>query len=545
MDHPPDDEPPNPDRGGNGGEATREAMPQASRSGAHDPAAVGAQAGGEASEEASADLVRVAARSYISEKCCEVAEDDFTFYLLRNPCRPVPAALAARATAGGDWFKAYCDGKAPSAKRKAGKPPVTSYDIEEQFEVKGIVSTVRLQVSSTDKGRAWSVTARVNWGKGAKPRDKREPAKRESPLATKWAPPDKYLFAEDTDKTDAERVAPAKLFSIAESVNVLFEALFHEQIKQGSATAQGLLLVTGSTGSTKSNVSRGLIHAYLGHCAGISAGGRNLHVLTHEDPIEAALFPKPASDDEAAMLSQYSQQGIDYTSRQAGVDTAGLKETVNAALRQKPAVLYVGEVRDARDLRTCLEFGGTGHLVVATAHAGSLIESVEKVLVSVDAAGEPGKRAIWVPKIFGVVHLAPLECRFSADFLDDRPADAGGAGRSDLQSLQGIVPAVYRATAQGRQGLVADGLVSLVPHCPRHGSSAVGSLGRQYFVRELCRGPITAADRFKKGSSLPERWARLRQWNSGQSAAPGEHACFPAAGVRLVDTAHDGDLDGR
>src|SRR5207249_2189827 len=95
--------------------------------------------------------------------------------------------------------------------------------------------------------------------------------------------------------------------------------------------------------------------------------------------------------------------GIDYTSRQKGIDVHDLKCASEDALRQTPAVFYIGEVRDASDWKEVLEFAGTGHLVVTTAHAGSLIEAMIKLLGAVDAK-TPADRRRYAEKILAVVH---------------------------------------------------------------------------------------------------------------------------------------------
>lgn len=336
-------------------------------------------------------------------------------------------------------------------------PGQRSFDISLDVEVTPKKPVrARVQISSCNEGKHWSATirwdtpdgeagAQGNWisskhlGLGKK-------------LTTKW---------EASQKCFNKTGSSVNLFSIRDVVDELVMALDLVDGKE----RHGLLLVAGGTGSGKSNIARGVAHQYLAALYSKSAATRrNLHVLTHEDPIELQLFGKRA----------VSRMGVDYTPRLLGRDTASLTETIKAALRQKPALLYVGEIRDPDDLKGALDFGGTGHLVIATTHAGSLVEAIEKTLMSCEAT-DPGTRAIWVPKLLGVIHMS----RKSLD------PSAGNSSTRLPSSLSCLLPALYRNTPLGRQGLIADGLSSLLPYSAGP-MSRPGSLGRQHFARALC-----------------------------------------------------------
>ncbi|MBE7540575.1 MAG: Flp pilus assembly complex ATPase component TadA [Opitutaceae bacterium] len=118
---------------------------------------------------------------------------------------------------------------------------------------------------------------------------------------------------------------------------------------------KGLLLISGPTGSGKTTTIMAILSNIL--------KARPVHVVTIEDPIEYVL------DQGQGITSQ----------REVGVDTqsyaAGLKE----ALRQRPDVIMVGEIRDQDTASTALRAAESGHFVVATMHSRSAIGAIQKL----------------------------------------------------------------------------------------------------------------------------------------------------------------------
>lgn len=127
-------------------------------------------------------------------------------------------------------------------------------------------------------------------------------------------------------------------------------------IKSMAEANKGLVLITGSTGAGKTTSVAALLD-YLN-------ATRSCHIVTIEQPIEYVLTPK------RAIVSQ-KEVGMDVPSF-----SAGLRE----ALRQRPDVIMVGEVRDADTAETVLHAGESGHLVFATLHTSSAMGAVNKLL---------------------------------------------------------------------------------------------------------------------------------------------------------------------
>lgn len=119
---------------------------------------------------------------------------------------------------------------------------------------------------------------------------------------------------------------------------------------------EGLILVTGPTGSGKSTTLAALIHEI--NCT------RRCHIITLEDPIE--------------YLHKHKLSIIEQ--REIGLDTKDFSTALRAALRQDPDVILVGELRDLETMRIALTAAETGHLVLATLHTGDAVQTVDRVI---------------------------------------------------------------------------------------------------------------------------------------------------------------------
>ena len=121
---------------------------------------------------------------------------------------------------------------------------------------------------------------------------------------------------------------------------------------------QGLVLITGPTGSGKSSTLAAMMKCI--------AGSRKLHIVTIEDPIEFLL------SDAQASVSQ----------REIGIDTPDFAMALKNALRQDPDVIMVGEMRDEETIHTVLTAAETGHLVFSTVHTNSASQTVDRIVSS-------------------------------------------------------------------------------------------------------------------------------------------------------------------
>jgi len=259
----------------------------------------------------------------------------------------------------------------------------------------------------------------------------------------------------------------------------------------------GLIVVAGSTNSAKSLITRGLIHLYLGNVLK-GGGGRRPHLVTFEDPIEK-YFADPLAP---AGPKDSPEARVDYTPRQQRDDTSGLRDALRDALRQTPKVFFVGETRRNRDWRALIDFAGTGHLVVTTAHAGSLIEAMHKILFATQAK-TPADRNEVASRILAVVQLKRAEVTLK------------GAKKKPGKSLSVLVPAVWRRVPRGVDSLTAEGLASILPHSHSPEGRPCSSLGRKYFAGRLLQlaGERLAGERFGDEKFADDLKAKATDWD--------------------------------
>jgi len=121
---------------------------------------------------------------------------------------------------------------------------------------------------------------------------------------------------------------------------------------------QGIIVVSGPAGSGKSTTLAAIIN--------LINESKPEHVLTLEDPIE---FVHPV---KVGLVNQ----------REVGKHSTSFARALRGALRQDPDVIMVGEMRDPETIRMSLEAAETGHLVIATMHTTSAIQTVERLVTA-------------------------------------------------------------------------------------------------------------------------------------------------------------------
>jgi twitching motility protein PilT len=146
------------------------------------------------------------------------------------------------------------------------------------------------------------------------------------------------------------------LRAIPEGIPTLQSLDLPAELNNISKLKNGIVLVTGPTGSGKSTTLAALInqinheHAY--------------HIVTIEDPVE------------------YMHKHVKSTvnQREVGSDTKSFALALRAALRQAPKVILIGEMRDVETIEIAMEAAETGHLVLSTLHTIDAAKTIDRIV---------------------------------------------------------------------------------------------------------------------------------------------------------------------
>lgn len=141
-----------------------------------------------------------------------------------------------------------------------------------------------------------------------------------------------------------DQIPPIEQLNLPNSINKIF------QIKEG------LVLVTGPTGSGKSTTLAAIVNEIN--------KTRNEHIITIEDPVE--YIHKPIR----SLINQ----------REIGDDSATYSTALRSALREDPDVILMGEIRDLESMSIALSAAETGHLVLSTLHTEGAAKTIDRLI---------------------------------------------------------------------------------------------------------------------------------------------------------------------
>ena len=128
------------------------------------------------------------------------------------------------------------------------------------------------------------------------------------------------------------------------------------QVRNFNTFKQGIVLVTGETGSGKST-SLACMLDQINHT-------QTKHIITLEDPIEYIYHP------DQCVINQ----------REIGQDTETIQDGLKAILREDPDVILIGELRSLETVETALVAAETGHMVFATLHTNSAADTIDRIV---------------------------------------------------------------------------------------------------------------------------------------------------------------------
>ena len=148
----------------------------------------------------------------------------------------------------------------------------------------------------------------------------------------------------------------AVLRTITTDIPTLEELELPPILKDVVMNKRGLCIVVGGTGSGKSTT----LAAMIGHRNANSHG----HIVSIEDPVEYV----------------HPHIGCVITQREVGVDTDTWHAALKNTLRQAPDVILIGEIRDRETMEYGIQFAETGHLCLATLHANSANQALDRII---------------------------------------------------------------------------------------------------------------------------------------------------------------------
>lgn len=267
--------------------------------------------------------------------------------------------------------------------------------------------------------------------------------------------------------------------------------------KVACAYPNGLVLVTGPTGSGKSTTLAAMIN-YINT-------SMKSHILTLEDPIEYH------HETSRSMMNQ----------RQLGAHFTSFASALKAALREDPDVILVGEMRDPETIALAITAAETGHLVFATLHTNSAPKSVDRILDSFPAEQQPQIRSMLSESLRVVISQKLLPT-------------ADKKGRIAVHDILVNTPAVAN--------LIREGKTFQLPSIMQTGRKD-GMVSMDHSLLEIVRsGAVAGGDawEYANDKTLFAQWAPKESNIAAQTAA---HNAGPRAVPPPAASAADKDGD--
>ena len=216
--------------------------------------------------------------------------------------------------------------------------------------------------------------------------------------------------------------------TIPSSVPSLDELGAPDVLKEITSARNGLVLVTGPTGSGKSTTLAAMVDHVNTHSPD--------HIITIEDPIEFVHRSK------RSLVNQ----------REVHQHTRGFAAALRSALREDPDVLLIGELRDLETIRLALTAAETGHLVLATLHTSSAPKTVDRIVEVFPGSEKAMVRAMLAESLRAVISQTLLKCCSGGRVAAHEVMVATPAIRNLVR--EGKVAQMYSAIQTGRsQGM--------------------------------------------------------------------------------------------
>lgn len=187
------------------------------------------------------------------------------------------------------------------------------------------------------------------------------------------------------------------------------------QVAQFATPAPGILLLAGATGSGKTTTIAALVEA-------INAA-RAAHIITIEDPVEVVYERKKAI---------ITQREVDP---QVG-DVPSFADGLHEAMRQRPDIIVIGEIRDSATAEAALRAAESGHYVMASLHASSSVGALQKMMTFFADDVRAARAATLASSLRGVIHQTMVS------------REEGYAVRAEILAAHGIQHELHEALLQ-------------------------------------------------------------------------------------------------
>lgn len=255
---------------------------------------------------------------------------------------------------------------------------------------------------------------------------------------------------------------------IPENIRTSEELDLPDQLEDLIDVSEGLIVVTGPTGSGKSTTLSALINSL-----NVS---KRAHIITVEDPIEFV----------------HQNQGCLISQREVSSHTKSFSSALRAALREDPDIILVGEMRDLETISLAITAAETGHLVFATLHTNSAIKTVDRVIDVFPEGQQTQIRVMLSESLRGVVAQSLLP-------------RANESGRVPVVEILVNVPAVANMIREGKTHQIASAMQTGRQH---------GMVTFEAAAQELiAKGLISHDD----GSSFLRRRSAAKQMENADS----------------------------